>query len=155
MNDINFIFSVLTRQFSEFQSNSCRNMKHRLLTAFTLALLASCSPDNVTPTTSSDLGGKWIEVSTTTDTLTFESWGNLEVMTLSRGKEMQNGHMLPKTGSGPYEYKLTQEKISLYWMLSSNYSFKEYSFIRNGNRIIVDNFYDPGLGDRLIFEKLN
>lgn len=131
-----------------------KDMRQGLFTLLIL-VLASCSNDSFDITTPLDLNGEWIEVKTKTDTLTFNSWDNLEVMTLSRGKEMRDGHLLPKAGSGPYEYKLQESKISLYWMLSSNYTFKDYSFRRTGNKLTIDNFYNSTLGASLTFEKIN
>lgn len=118
-----------------------------------LTLLGCVNDDNVDLSPSSDLSGKWIEMKTRTDTLTFESWDTMDVMNLRRGKEMRDGYLLPKAGSGPYEYKLTSGKISLYWMLSSNYSFNDYSFKRTGNRLIIENFYGSPSGATLTFVK--
>ena len=129
-------------------------MKHGLMIIFTLALFGCENDDNVNKATSADLKGKWIEMKTRTDTLTFLSWDTMEVMNLRRGKEMRDGHLLPKSGSGPYEYKLTPGRISLYWMLSSNYSFKDYSFEQVGDRLIIENFYGSPSGARLTFEKV-
>lgn len=128
-------------------------MKSALTTIFMLFLL-SCSDDNMGITTSSDLNGQWIEVRTKTDTLTFESWDNLETMTLDRGKEVRDGQLLPKEDSGPYQYKLVAGKISLYWMLSSNYKFNDYYFKRTGDTFIIDNFYNSPSGTTLTFKKI-
>jgi hypothetical protein len=129
-------------------------MKYGLAAIFMLILLSCERDDNVDLMTSSDLTGKWIEIKTKTDTLVFESWDTMEVMNLKRGKEMRNGYLLPKAGSGPYEYKLADEKISLYWMLSSNYSFKDYNFKQTGDKLTIDNFYGSSSGATLTFKKL-
>ncbi|MCB0458927.1 MAG: hypothetical protein KDC74_02785 [Flavobacteriaceae bacterium] len=105
-------------------------------------------------TTSSDLNGKWIEVKTKTDTLIFKSWESIETMTLNRGKEVRDGQLLPKSGSGPYEYKLATGKISLYWMLSSSYSFNDYNFKRTGDTFVIGNFYNSPSGTTLTFKKI-
>ena len=79
---------------------------------------------------------------------------SLDVMTLARGKERRNGHLLPKTGAGLYEYKLKDGTISLYYMLSSNDKFDDYNFKRAGDQLTIDNFYDSSLGKALTFNKL-
>lgn len=113
----------------------------------------SCSSEEVD--IKHDLIGQWVEVNKKTDTLTFTSLDNSEVMNLARGKEMRQGHLLPKIGSGLYEYKLKEEKISLYWMASSKLTFKDYKFKMTGNKLTIDNFYDSTLDASLTFEKLN
>lgn len=117
--------------------------------------LWSCSDNNSGLTTPVELQGRWVEVGYRTDTLTFRSSANSDVVTLARAKEIKNGHVLPKSGSGPYEYKVAGSKIFLYWTLSSSSTFNEYDFIRAGNRLTVGNFYDPNLGATLVFEKLD
>ncbi|MEM1134286.1 MAG: hypothetical protein AAGI07_00495 [Bacteroidota bacterium] len=129
-------------------------MKYFLGTVSILVLL-SCSDDNVEIITSTDLKGKWIEMETKSDTLTFESWDNSEIMILSRGKEIRDGNLLPKYGSGSYEYRLSEGRISLYWMLSSNSSFKDYNFKIAGNRLNIENFYSSTSKPMLTFEKLD
>lgn len=129
-------------------------MKYGFLIIVLLTLL-SCSEEETNMVTSSDLNGKWVDVETLMDTLSFESIGNKEIMNLGMGKEIRNGHLLPKYGSGPYEYKLAEGKISLYWMLSSNASFNDYYFKIIGNRLNIGNFYDSASGETLTFEKLD
>ena len=128
-------------------------MKYELIILFILTLL-SCSSDDTNVINSSDLKGKWIEVGTRMDTLFFESWENFDIMNLYRGKEIRNGHLLPKSGSGSYEYKLAEESISLHWMLSSEMNFNNYYFNLEGNRLNIENFYGSPLGETLTFEKL-
>ncbi len=130
-------------------------MKYALI-LFALAFL-SCSEEdtNTVTVTSSDLKGKWIEIETRTDTLSFELLGDSEMMILNRGKEIRNGFLLPKYNSGPYNYKLAEEKISLYWMLSSNASFKDYYFKVKNTRLQIGNFYNSESGETLTFEKLD
>lgn len=115
--------------------------------------LSSCSKDKIDGPIASDLNGKWIEVQTKLDTLTFESWDEMEIVTLGRGKETINGHLLPKLGSGPYQYRFTDEKISLYWMLSSDSRYNDHSFMIAGNKLYIGNFYSSSLGPTLTFKK--
>ncbi|MFD0837561.1 hypothetical protein ACFQ0I_17420 [Mariniflexile aquimaris] len=128
-------------------------MKYGLTLIFMLTLL-SCSKDDTNIANQSDLKGKWVDVETRLDTLSFESLNNLEIMNLNRGKEIREGYLLPKYGSGSYAYKLSELKISLNWMLSSNSNFKDYYFKIIENRLNIGNFYDSEYGETLNFEKL-
>src|SRR5688572_7711186 len=115
-------------------------MKRGLIIVFALSLL-SCSTDNVT--TSTELNGKWVDIHTKTDTLTFGLFGDQESMLLGRGREMRNGSLRPKYGAGPYDYKLlASDTISLRWMLSSSGNFNNYYFKQTGDRLTVEKFFD-------------
>ena len=129
-------------------------MKYGLIIILMLTLL-SCSENETNITNSSDLNGKWVDVETQMDTLSFELMGNTEIMNLNRGKEIRNGHLLPKYGSGPYEYKLLERKISLYWMPSSSASFNDYYFKIIDDKLNIGNFYGSEFGETLIFEKID
>ena len=122
---------------------------------FILALsLFCCGDDHVATQTS--LNGKWVEINTRTDTLTFLVMDENPYVTLDRGREIRNGHLLPKIGSGIYRYRLFHDSISLYWTLSSNSDYNHYYFNQTGDALIVGNFYDPDLkGARDTFKKLN
>ena len=128
------------------------NMKHNLLLILILTLSSCVNDDSVN--LSPDLKGKWVEMETSIDTLTFEVWDTMDIMILDRGKEMRDGHLLPKAGSGSYQYRLVDGKISLYWMLSSNSSFKDYKFKLTGERLVIDDFYGPSSSVPLTFKKL-
>ncbi len=119
-------------------------MKYSILFALFL-LLSACSEDdlNISP---SDLHGEWVEVISQTDTLFFESRNNSNIFHLKRAQGV-------KLRTGPYEYRLTEDKISLYWMLSSNYTFNDYHFNTAGNRLEIGNFYESTTGEILTFEK--
>ncbi|MEM9672969.1 MAG: hypothetical protein AAF992_10270 [Bacteroidota bacterium] len=86
------------------------------------------------------LTGKWVEVSTLSDTLTFL---DEEFMLLDRGREIRSGNLLPKAGTGSYDYRLHSEKIALRWHLSSNSAYTEYQFNKVDDIITIENFYDP------------
>lgn len=110
-------------------------MKNALMAILALILL-DCSQDSVT--TMTDLNGNWVDMSTKTDTLTFGSFGDQAYLILARGKEIINGNLLPKYGSGPYHYKLlTGDSISLHWTLSSNSNFANFYFKQTGDRITI------------------
>ena len=130
------------------------NMKQGLTIILALTLL-SCTGDNVTTLT--DLNGKWVDINTKTDTLTFGLFGDKESIILGRGKEKRDGFILPKYGSGPYDYKLlTGDKISLRWTLSSNSNFNDYYFKQSGDKLTIEKFFDTTTsGTMLTFKKLN
>ena len=127
-------------------------MKHGLI-LFSFIIL-SCSKDDMKSLTSTELQGKWIESVTRLDTVSFETVDSFDMMNLSRGIELKNGYFLPKSGSGPYKYKLLEGEISLYWVLSSDSKFKDYYFKMNGNKFNIGNFYGSTIGETLVFEKL-
>jgi len=126
-------------------------MKYGLL-IFVIVLLG-CANDNLT--TQVTLEGKWVEINTNTDTLTFGLLGGQEAVILSRDKEMRDGFLLPKSGSGSYDYKLLTDQISLRWHLSSNSAFTDYYIKQTGNRMEIENFYSTtAIGTIQTFEKL-
>lgn len=129
-------------------------MKHIPTIIFVLTFL-SCTSDNVTTLT--DLNGKWVDINTKTDTLTFGLIGDMESMILGRGEETKDGLVLPKDGFGSYDYKfLPGDKISLRWTLSSNSSFNDYYFKQSGDKLTIEKFFDTTTsGTMLIFAKIN
>src|SRR5688572_16512841 len=116
-------------------------MKYGWIGIFMMTVVSCDTGDNNGFPLTPGLSGKWVEMKTRTDTLRFESWESLDVMYLGRGIEVRNGSLLPKSGSGPYQYKLMDGKISLNWMLSSNSSFNDYNFRYYGDTLMIDNFY--------------
>lgn len=117
-------------------------------------ILSGCSKSDKDFADSSDLKGLWIETESRLDTLSFESWDKLEIMNLNRGKEMKNGFLVPKLGSGSYIYQLSEEKISLNWMLSSDSNPDNYYFKINDDNLNIGNFYGSINGETLTFERL-
>lgn len=131
-----------------------KDMKHGLAVVLVTALF-SCSNDNLT--TSIALEGNWVDIITRTDTLTFGLFGDRESLVLRRGKEVRDGFLLPKDGSGSYDYKvLTDDKISLRWDLSSNSKFNDYYFKQYGDKLTIEKFFDTTTaGTMLTFKKLD
>ena len=120
------------------------------LTLIFLVAILGCSDDD--SGTEIPLTGKWVEVSTLSDTLTFL---DKEFMVLNRGRESRNGTLLPKVGAGSYDYRLHSDKISLRWHLSSNSAYTEYQFNKLGDKFTIENFYDPDqVGTIQTFRKL-
>ena len=128
-------------------------MKYGLVIILLLIVL-SCTNDSVT--TMTDLEGKWVDINTKTDTLTFGLFGDKESMILGRGKEIRNGFLLPKYGSGSYDYELLTDTISLRWVASSNLNFKKYYFKQSGGKLTIEKFFDTTTtGTMLTFKKIN
>ncbi len=125
------------------------------LIVFLVFVLISCSDDDTNIISPISLNGKWIEVDTKSDTLTFNTWDDLEIMILDRGKEVRNGILLPKFKSGSYTYRLSEGKISLNWMLSSNSAFNDYDLKVSGKTMNIGNFYNSSSGTVLTFEKMD
>lgn len=127
-------------------------MKLRLPALLFFISFVCCTEDN--PNIGVELDGQWVEVSNRIDTLTFIS--EQEFMTLDRGKEFRNGFLLPKTGSGSYDYKLLEREISIRWHLSSNGLFTEYYFEQTGNKLQIGNFFNnSATGNVLTFERID
>jgi hypothetical protein len=101
------------------------------------------------------LNGKWVDIDTKTDTLTFIVVSEHNYVQLDRGLEMRNGVLRPKNGSGPYQYKVLPDKISLHWTLSASMDFNDYYFNQTGDSLVIENFYDSNSkGKMKTFEKL-
>jgi len=124
----------------------------RTLLLFSILPVLGCSNDAVT--TENEIGGKWVEATSRTDTISFEMLDNSAIFNLYRGVEMLDGESKPKYRSGTYLYNLEDDKISLKWLLSSNSSFEEYYCRFNGNKLAVGNFYNAPYGEILEFDKI-
>jgi hypothetical protein len=74
------------------------------------------------------LDGTWTEVDTQTDTIVFSSNTMPGLLLLNRGYEIRNGYNLPKLGSGPYTYEISNDSIKLQWTASSSFNNFKYFF---------------------------
>jgi hypothetical protein len=110
----------------------------------------------------SPLNGTWVELEKRSDTIVFspEYDGQNPIFNLKRGFRIADGHKLPDYYSGPYNFKLGQNSISVYWFLSSG-SFQIYYFelIPEENKFKIGNFFkDPEKkkteSDTLIFIRI-
>ena len=125
----------------------------KLVVMLFLLVLMACQYDAIPDP--AVLEGKWVEITSKTDTIEFTFLGDRDVMLLRRGKEMRSGTRVPKYKSGPYEYNLSTGKISLRWVASSRSSFDDYYFNQSATGIEIGNFYEPTSGQqRLMFKKL-
>ena len=93
---------------------------------------------------------KWIESKERTDTLVFVE---KEIFTLNRPKELRNGYMIPKYGSGLYFFKELKDSIELYNSVSSSRVTKNYPFKIESNKLYIGDFY-LNSGKLLVFERL-
>ncbi|MEM9327711.1 MAG: hypothetical protein AAGA85_18730 [Bacteroidota bacterium] len=128
-------------------------MKYGILISC-LLLIAGCANTDE-ETTTPDLLGRWVNVATTTDTLSFERLDGSDIINLQRGTEVRDGLVLPRAGSGPYSYELREKEILLNWMLSSNSAFESYYFEAKGKQLEIGDFYGPDPEERLTFERIN
>lgn len=128
-------------------------MKYSLFAV--LIVLIGCTGDDLS-NVEVPLKGKWVEINTATDTLTFGLLGDKKAMILGRGKEIKDGHLLPKIGSGSYDYNLLNDEIiSLRSHLSSNSNFHEYYFERVGDILTIEKFFETSTsGTILTFRKI-
>jgi hypothetical protein len=125
-----------------------------VLTTFLLFLFLGCESEELNI---DSLQGSWIESTSQSDTLIFDSNEFEGWVSLNRGKELRGGNMLPKLGSGIYDYKISGDSIKLQNLLSSCLCPKSYVFemLPGGNKLNIGNFFndDTPLGELLIFEK--
>ena len=94
-------------------------------------MLFSCEKEDVFPdpnTLPKGLTGSWVETSTRTDTIRFNSNNQSGYFFLSRGFAMTNGYWLPKIGSAPYSYNIAGDSISVIDGLSSAMAGGTYYF---------------------------
>jgi len=111
----------------------------------------------------SPLSGTWIESINKTDTIVFlsEFDGQYPVFEFKRGFRITDGMKLPDYYSGPYNYWLSEDHISLFWFLSSG-SFQTYYFkvLPEQGTLRIGSFFknplnDRGASDTLVFIKIH
>ncbi len=119
--------------------------------AFIVATLLSSScqedEDSINP-----LLGTWLESTDRSDTLIFEE----EFFILNRGKEMQNGNLLPIPDSGLYFYELRKDTVSVQNSVSSFSGFYNVPIEVEGDRLTIGDFYqkDTINSSLLFFERI-
>jgi len=130
---------------------------------FLIFILSNCIYSQSLPLKPSPLKGTWVELMKRNDTIVFspEYDGQHPIFNLKRGYRItEEGYTLPDYFSGPYNFKLSQNSISVYWFLSSG-SFQSYYFkmIPAENKFKIGNFFkDPEKkkmeSDTLIFIRI-
>jgi hypothetical protein len=98
----------------------------------TLVLFVSCQKDKFTfpdpSTLPKGLTGSYVETTTGTDTISFNSNQEPGYFNLSRGFAMTNGYWLPKIGSTSYSYTISGDSISVVDGLSNSMEGGTYYF---------------------------
>ena len=124
-----------------------------------LSGFASCQKNSLK---TSPFNGIWIEQVKKTDTIVFarEFDGEHATFELKRGFRFAEGYRLPDYFSGAYWYYLSDNNISLYWLLSSG-SFHSYYFrmIPEESKFLIGNFFknpenSSGESDTLVFVRI-
>ena len=116
--------------------------------------LISCSKSDDQIVNEEALVGKWIEISKRADTIYFHEIDKDPFFILSRGKELIDGNYIPKAKSGIYSYKITPNQIEIYWLASSSTQKNRYYFSHLQDKIVIQNFFDSKLPDKLTFERM-
>ncbi|MCX6253364.1 MAG: hypothetical protein NTV31_02685 [Bacteroidia bacterium] len=100
------------------------------LTLLTVIILTSCRKDNFPDpsTLPKGLAGSWVETSTRSDTIIFNSEKDTGILILQRGYEIRNGYRLPIIGSDGYKYIILPDSIRLMGGLSSVFFDKTFFF---------------------------
>ena len=111
LNNISLIFKSMIKKITVIQ-----------IIFLTILILTACQKQE-RDNTIHGLEGTWIETATRIDTIVFTTNSISGYFTLNRG--------LSRTGSGPYDYEISNDSIKLKWLLSSsvysdrrNYFFK-------------------------------
>ncbi len=104
-----------------------------IATIFSAAImLLSCQKDNSTfpdpSTLPKGLAGTWVETSTISDTIMFNSDKETGMLILHRGYEIRNGYRLPVIGSDMYQYTVLSDSIRLMGGLSSTWFDETFYF---------------------------
>jgi len=127
---------------------------HLLILLFALVVTIVSCKDNNEPTF--QLDGVWIEQTDRSDTIVFKRLDGGSMLSLNRGREIRNGHDLPKFGSGLYNYQIKGDSISLLSLFSScSTCYETYYFVTQGAELKIGDFYNKNLVNpqTLIFVK--
>src|SRR5664280_1457253 len=97
------------------------------------------------------LKGQWVRTDIRSDTLVF-GYLSLPWVEIRRGYEIINGSNTQKV-SGWFDYRITNDSISLTGIASSNWSEKWYLFKIDDSRMNIEDFIDS-TNTILTFEKI-
>jgi len=92
-----------------------RRLSYAFLVNFIIFMFISCQKDYFPDpdTLPKGLVGSWVEVSTKTDTIIFNSNSDTGLLWLQRGYEIRSGYHLPIIGSDGYHYEIFSDSIKL------------------------------------------
>lgn len=113
-----------------------------------LSILSGCEKEeSLTP----KLQGEWVESSLRKDTIIFNS------PDFDFGENWFDLRREGMISSGPYEYRIHGDSISIHWMLSSCMCWETYCFEAGDEDFFIGKFYtsEEIKSDRLRFEKIN
>jgi len=126
-----------------------------LIALSTILILARCQKDGGIV---SGLIGTWVEIDTKTDSIIFKTNDQSGTFMLNRGFEVSNGYYLPKIGSGPYSYLISDDKIKIVDLLSGSAGGNNFYFNINQDiesfQIGVFSLFDTNKAI-LTFKKIN
>lgn len=130
-------------------------MKLLLIFTTTCFIFIGCSGDDVNI---KKIRGTWIESENGLDTLIFHDNDLTGFFTLNRPWEIQNGQLLPLSGSGMYSYNIENDSITMQLAILSCWCPRQFPFrtLKNGSQIAIGNFYDDRFPEEknLFFERL-
>lgn len=117
-----------------------------VLLLLSLGFLACKQSDTVSPET---ITGVWIESSARKDTLIFNPLYQgaplPNTLRVNREKELNSsGSLLPKIGSGLYQYELQGDTILVQSLFSSSSKRTGYRIGLQDGRLILENFFELG-----------
>jgi len=105
-------------------------------------MLESCQKDNTSfsdpSTLPKGLSGSWVETSTKSDTIIFNSDKDTGLLILHRGYEIRNGYRLPIIGSDGYKYEILTDSIRLMGGLSSTFFDETFYFKYNEANLTIN-----------------
>ena len=104
------------------------------------------------------LEGVWVEKTDRLDTIFCDDILGGKYFLLGRGKQVIEGHIIPKRGAGLWKYQINpnSNSISLNYLLSSNSRFNNYYFKIGHQMMKIGNFYNSAIPENreLTFVKL-
>lgn len=102
------------------------------------------------------LEGTWIKVPGLSDTIVFRNdiSETAQYFELNRGREMRDGHLLPKYGSGIYHFKIQNDSISVLSLFSSCLCYDTYYFSLSRTLSVGDFYENKSTGKTLTFVKI-
>jgi hypothetical protein len=116
---------------ADIKINTLEKCTILLIVALSIGIaLVSCQKDEFPDPSALPKGltGSWVETSTKSDTIIFNSDKGTGTLVLQRGYEIRNGYRLPLIGSDMYRYKILTDSIRLTGGLSSVFFDKTFYF---------------------------
>lgn len=112
------------------KNGSSKKLCFSLLTIIFVCVFSSCQkiefPDP--STLPKGLKGSWVEISTLSDTIIFNSNKDTGMLNLHRGYEIRNGYRLPIIGSDGHKYIILSDSIRIIGGLSAAFFDKTFFF---------------------------